>query len=93
VICGTGVGALPPDQSSPNPAANNGLRAPDFISFNVNVGIPYLLNLVGPTIAINIGRNGHVYFGPGVNVGKAASLVSGSITANWMTKPNQMQGF
>jgi hypothetical protein len=74
-------------------AAYNGLRAPDFISLNVNVGIPYLLNLVGPTVAVNIGRNGHVYIGPGVNVGKAATLVSGSVTANWMTQPNNMQGF
>jgi hypothetical protein len=74
-------------------AANNGLRAPDFISANINVGIPYLLNLVGPTVAINIGRNRHVYIGPGINVGKAATLVSGSVTANWMTQPNQMQSF
>jgi len=74
-------------------AANNGLRAPDFLSINANVGIPYLLNLVGPTVAINIGRNGHVYIGPGVNVGKAVSFVSGSATANWMTQPNQIQSF
>jgi RHS repeat-associated protein len=74
-------------------AANNGLRAPDFVSINVNVGIPYLLNLVGPTFAINIGKNGHVYIGPGINVGKAWTLVSGSATANWMTQPNQMQSF
>jgi hypothetical protein len=39
------------------------------------------------------GRNGHVYIGPGVNVGKGFTFVSGSGTANWMTQPNQLQSF
>lgn len=63
-------------------------RAPDFYSVNINVG-----TWIGGTVSVNIGRNGHVYVGPGVNLGKSATLVSGSATANWMTQPNQMQSF
>jgi len=78
-----------------NDAAVGGdiLGAPDFLSVNVNAGISYLLNLVGPAVAINIGRNGHVYLGGGVNVGKGFTFVSGSGTANWMTQPSKLQSF
>jgi hypothetical protein len=59
---------------------------PDYFSGNLNVGIPYLANLVGPTFAFNLDRNGNLYGGLGINVGKALSLVSGSITANWLNR-------
>jgi RHS repeat-associated protein len=57
--------------------------APDFISLNINVGIPVLANLVGGTLAVNVGRHGNVYVGGGANVGKSLTFISGSLTANW----------
>ncbi len=52
-------------------------QGPDFIQLSVNVGIPYLANLAGPTGTMSVDRNANVYFGLGVNVGKAATLVWG----------------
>jgi hypothetical protein len=67
--------------------------APDFISLNINVGIPVLANLVGGTLAVNVDRHGNVYVGGGANVGKSLTFISGSLTANWFppfanTNPN-----
>lgn len=44
-------------------------------------------------LAVNVDRHGNVYVGPGVNVGKSLTFISGSLTANWFppsanTNPN-----
>ena len=62
---------------------------PDYVSLNINVGI-----VGGGTIAINLDRNGHLYVGPGLNVGKSLSYVSYSLTANWLNqsaRPSESQ--
>jgi hypothetical protein len=68
------------------------LRGPDFLSLNINVGLPWLANLVGPTIAINVDRKGNVYAGPGINVGKSLGIASFSATANWLNQWAQPSG-
>ncbi|MGH9582175.1 MAG: RHS repeat-associated core domain-containing protein, partial [Bryobacteraceae bacterium] len=89
----------PPPTQNPTPTspstkpAGTGPRPPDFISINVNMGLPFLLDLAGPTVQINIAENGHVYIGAGVNVGKGWTLISGSVTANWMSQPQKSQDF
>jgi hypothetical protein len=66
------------------------ISAPDFISLNINIGLPWLANLVGPTFAFafNRARNGNLYFGPGINVGKGATQVSVSLTGDWLNQRN-----
>ena len=39
---------------------------------------------VGGTFALNISRSGRFYGGLGLNGGKSATIVSGSLTANWL---------
>jgi hypothetical protein len=70
-----------------------GLRMPDFVAVNLNIAIPnpYTLSFVGWSGTISVDRYGHLFFSPtGGGVGKSATIVSGSVTANWMnsrTKP------
>jgi len=58
------------------------LRGPDYFSLNINVGIVY----VGGSVQFALDRYGNVYFGPGGTVGKAATIVSGSLTAGWLNE-------
>jgi RHS repeat-associated protein len=86
---------------APQPSGNavpepTSFRAPDFLSGNLNVAIPtpWTATLVGVTFALNIDRNGGVYFGLGPSVGKSLTMVSGSATADWMdqkSKPSAQQ--
>jgi RHS repeat-associated protein len=64
-------------------------RGPDFVQFSVSVGIPYLLNLVGPTVNLTLDRNASVYLSPGVALGKTLTQVSGSLTANELMMRNK----
>ena len=73
-------------------------RGPDFIQFSLSVGIPYLLNIVGPTANLNLDRNGNVYLSGGVAVGKTLWQVAGSVTANDLytgskPSPSQLNSF
>ena len=75
-----------------NPAAKHttskqgSVRAPDFVSANVNVAIPnpWTLTFVGVTFTVNLDRDGNLYFGLGPTAGKSATGVSGSLTADWL---------
>jgi RHS repeat-associated protein len=86
----------PPPPAPPAPAPKCEARGwirivPDYINFSVNVAIPNPLTLtaVGVTVTASLDRFGNVYAGGGANVGKAATLVSGSFTGGWLfSKPN-----
>jgi RHS repeat-associated protein len=52
---------------------------PDFLQLTLNVG-----GLVGATLSFTLTRGVHLYAGPGLNVGKSATIVSGSFTPGWM---------
>lgn len=62
----------------------SGDRLPDFWSLTVNAG-----SLAGGTIAITWDVYGKRYIGLGGNVGKSATLVSGSFTVNWVIQSTQ----
>lgn len=91
---------------APQPSSGNAVskpsffRAPDFLSANLNVAIPtpWTATLVGVTFALNVDRNGGVYFGLGPSVGKSLTMVSGSATADWVDQRStptaqQLNGF
>ncbi len=64
-------------------------RWPDYISLNINVAIlnPYTLSLVGWSGTATLDRYGQIYFSPlGLGVGKSDTIISGSLTANWLDK-------
>ena len=65
-----------------------GWRLPDFYSGSVSVAIPNPLTLsfVGITGNVNVDRYGHLYLGIGPSVGKSATLIAGSVTANWLNR-------
>jgi RHS repeat-associated protein len=62
---------------------------PDYTSVNINIAIPnpYTLTLVGVSITLNIDRYGDSFLGVGPGVGKSATMVSASMTNNFLTKP------
>ena len=62
-------------------------RLPDYISGNINIAIPnpWTGTIVGWSGTASLDRYGNWYWSPlGVGVGKSATLVSGSLTANWL---------
>ncbi len=64
-------------------------RWPDYISGNINIAIPnpWTLTLVGWSGTASIDRYGHTYWSPlGLGVGRSATMVSGSLTGNWLDK-------
>jgi RHS repeat-associated protein len=67
----------------------NDLRFPDYYNLNISIAIPnpYTLTFVGWNGSFSIDRHGQV-FGSilGFSVGKSASFVSGSATANWINQ-------
>lgn len=65
-------------------------RMPDYFSANINVAIPNPVTgtIVGWSGTASIDRYGNWYWSPlGGGVGKSATFVSGSATANWMNQP------
>lgn len=72
-------------------------RLPDYIGGNINIAIPnpFTGTLVGWSGTISVDRYGDVFWSPlGAGVGKSATVVSGSLTANWLNqscKPSQSQ--
>jgi hypothetical protein len=65
---------------------------PDFVSGNVNIAIPNPLTatLVGWSGTATIDRYGNWYWSPaGGGVGKSATVVSASVTANWMNQSDR----
>jgi hypothetical protein len=71
-------------------------RAPDYVSGNLNIAIlnPWTATLVGITLATNVDRDGDLYFGVGPTLGKSATLISGSVTVDWLdqkSKPDSQQ--
>jgi len=70
---------------------------PDFLSTNINIAIPnpWTGTLVGWSGTASIDRYGNWYWSPfGGGIGKSATLVSFSATANWMNQscePNKRQ--
>lgn len=72
--------------TNPN-APTVGLRLPDYLAVNVNIAIPnpWTGTLIGWSGTASVDRYGDVFFSPlGVGVGKSATLVSGSVTVNWL---------
>ena len=62
-------------------------RWPDFINVNLNITIPtpWTGTLIGWSGTVSIDRFGHWYWSPlGLGVGKSLTVVSGSLTANWL---------
>lgn len=76
-------------------------RWPDFIQGNVNIAIPnpWTGTLVGWSGTASIDRYGNWYWSPlGGGVGKSMTVVSGSLTANWLDRgctptPDQLDNF
>jgi RHS repeat-associated protein len=65
-------------------------RMPDYLSANINVAIPnpWTGTLIGWSGTASLDRYGNWYWSPlGGGVGKSATFVSGSVTANWMNQP------
>lgn len=63
-------------------------NAIDYISLNVSAGL-WLGKTVGPSLTINLDKNGTLYFSPGISVGKGwITTVSASLTFNKLDKPN-----
>ena len=64
-------------------------RFPDYVSANINIAIPtpWTGTLLGWSGQIALDRNGNLYAAPlGGTVGKAATFVSGSLTAGWLNQ-------
>jgi hypothetical protein len=73
---------------------------PDFLTIQASVAIPnpWTFTLVGVTGQLSLDRYGAMYAGLGPNVGKSATILSGSVHAGWVTNPsipnpNALQGF
>ena len=67
-------------------------RWPDYIIFNINIAIPtpWTATLVGWSGTLSIDRYGQTYWSPlGLGIGKSATAVSGSLTANWLNMCGQ----
>ena len=67
-------------------------RWPDFLAANVNIAIvtPWTGTLIGWSGTASLDRYGNWYWSPlGGGVGKSATFVSGSVTANWMNQSCQ----
>ena len=61
-------------------------RLPDFFSLNLNVAVPtpWTGTIIGVTpVSLTVDRYGNWYYGVGPNLGKAATVVSGSLTGGW----------
>jgi RHS repeat-associated protein len=72
-------------------------RLPDYGSLNVNVAIPtpWTGTMIGWSGQLSLDRYGNLYVAPlGGNVGKAATGLSGSMTAGWLNecgKPSEIR--
>lgn len=77
----SGMGAVSASGDSQD-QCESGLRLPDFVSININAGIPW----IGITGAWAIDRYGKMYWGAGPNVGKSATIVSGSAAIGWLNQ-------
>jgi RHS repeat-associated protein len=65
-------------------------RWPDYLGGNVNIAIPtpYTGTLIGWSGTFSVDRYGHWYYSPlGATIGKSWTVVSGSVTANWVNQP------
>lgn len=73
---------------TPAPAKKTLRRPPDFVGVTLDVAIPnpWTLTLVGVSFAVEMDKHGNVYGGLGPSVGKSASEVSVSATANWLNQ-------
>jgi hypothetical protein len=84
----TGGGEEPPIKPGKPPGGRPSVRAPDYLSVNVNVAIPNPITglWVGWSGQANADVYGNMYFAPlkGFTVGRSATFVSGSATAGWM---------
>jgi len=64
---------------------NPGFRFPDFYTVNISIG-----GMVGWNGTITLDRHGQIYISPiGGTLGKSATLISGSLTANWLLQRNK----
>jgi hypothetical protein len=66
-------------------------RSPDYFSLNISIAIPNTLTatLVGWNITCSLDRYGDFHWSPfGVEIGKSATIVSASLTANWLLQSN-----
>ena len=77
-----------------------GLRTPDYYTLGINVAIPtpWTGTLLGVTFQFTVDRYGNTYFGFGGNVGKSATVVSGSFVGGWLLQgttpsPDQLSNF
>ena len=62
-------------------------RLPDYTGGNINIAItnPLTGTLIGWSGTVSIDRYGDVYWSPiGIGVGKSLTVISGSLTANWL---------
>jgi LysM domain len=78
--------------SVPTQNSNSGLRMPDFYTLNVSVTIPtpWTATALGWNGTVSIDRHGQIFASPiGIGIGKSATGVSGSLTANWMLQSNK----
>jgi hypothetical protein len=75
---------------APHNDALSNLRLPDYLSVDVSVGIPQTAGLIGVNFVASVDRYGKGYISlPGISVAKSlTTLVSVSVTANWITTPN-----
>jgi RHS repeat-associated protein len=80
---------------------SNIFRLPDYFAVNLNIAIPnpWTATVVGWSGTASVDRYGNWYWSPlGIGAGKSATIVSGSLTANWITQFNkptesQLQNF
>jgi len=63
-------------------------QSPDFFSLTGNIGIPHTLNLLGVSVQLTLDRYGNLYLGAGPTLGKALTLISGSVSAGNIMKTN-----
>jgi len=69
------------------------LALPDYINLTGNVAIvnPWTHTLIGISGQVIIDRYGRVYVGAGPTVGRAATIISGSLTGGWILREERLR--
>lgn len=92
-----GMGPYGPSWNSDPCGCKDGPRLPDFISFSTSFTIPtpWTGTAISWSVSGSLDRFGNWYWSPiGPGAGRAPTVVSGSLTANWLVqkcKPTQTQ--